>query len=147
MVQTGPPVPAGAGIHVRECDTIDIRRVQVRRKEYGLRFSKGTVEPMPWNVADVLSLDGAYFSYCGWSIHVDGWLGNAKLRNIWSYLAAYGWLFKSGTIGQYDWNIADVTSQADGWNSSAAPLYLATAQARTRRYMPCRLCRYAASLV
>ena len=100
----------------------------MRRKEYGLRFSKDTVEPMPWNVADVLSLDGAYFSYCGWAIHVDGWLGNAKLRNIWSYLAAFGWLFKSGTIGQYDWDIADVTSQADGWNSSAAPLYIATAQ-------------------
>ena len=66
---------------------------------------------MPWNVADVLSLDGGYFSYCGWALYVDGWLGNAKIRNVWSYLNADGLLFKSGTVGQYDWNLADLTSQ------------------------------------
>lgn len=105
------PLSQGAGLHVRQCDTVDIRRVQVRRKQYGIRFSKDPSQPMPWNVADVLSLDGGYFSYCGWALHVDGWLGNAKIRNIWSYLNAQGLLFKSGTIGQYDWNLADLTSQ------------------------------------
>ena len=125
------PLPEGAGVHVRQCDTVTLTHLQVRRKRYGVRFSKDAAQQLPWNVADVLALDGLYASYCGWALHVDGWLGNARVRNLWSYLGASGVLYKSGTVGQYDWDIADVLSQADGWNNSAqdpAPLYLATSQ-------------------
>jgi len=58
-----------------------------------------------------------------------------RIRGLFGYLNQWGLLHKSGTIGQYDWVIDGVTSQADAWNAAsvpsgfqATPLYLATAQ-------------------
>lgn len=119
-----PTQSGGAGIHVRECDTIQIRQVDIRRKAYGIFFDKAPDQPMPWNVADVLTIDTLYLSYCGWGLWVDGWLGNAKISNVFGYLNSQGLLMKTGSIGQYDWQIDSVTSQADGWNGTTAPVVL-----------------------
>lgn len=114
-----PVKSGGAGIHVQQCDTVDIRHVDVRRKAFGVLFDKKATQPMPWNVADVLTLHNIYLSYNGWGVYIDGWLGNAKISNVYSYLNELGVLYKSGSVGQYDFDLTPSQARLTG---GTAPL-------------------------
>ena len=124
----------GAGIRGQRVDTIRVEGVQVVRKEYGVKL--GPVGGFAWdNVVDVVTVTNLMVSYCGFGLFASGWVANVRVRSLFGYLNQWGLLHKSGTIGQYDWLVDGVTSQADAWNAAtvpaglpATPIYLATAQ-------------------
>jgi len=83
-------------------------------------------------VMDVVTLDNVYLAFNEWGVFAQQWVCNVRLHNIFGYLNEYSLIWKSGTIGQYDWIVSGVSSQGDGWATNAtaggAVIHIVTGQ-------------------
>jgi hypothetical protein len=122
----------GAGVRAARVDTFQLASVAVLRKEFGVQLGPD-VAPFAYDrVMDVVSLDNVYLAFNQWGVYAQQWVCNVRLRNIFGYLNEYSLIYKSGTIGQYDWVVSGVSSQGDGWMTNAtaggAVIHIVTGQ-------------------
>ena len=122
----------GAGVRAARVDTFQLASVAVLRKEFGVLLGPN-VAPFAYDrVMDVVSLDNVYVAFNQWGVYAQQWVCNVRLRNIFGYLNEFSLIYKSGTIGQYDWVVSGVSSQGDSWatneTAGGAVIHIVTGQ-------------------